>query len=55
VADAGLLRHERDLTEAVGVLDRREVAAHDFGPALCLHADGAALLEGQLQAANDVA
>ena len=55
LADARLARHERDLAEPVGVLDRLEVAADELRTALRLDAHGSTVLERQLQTADDLA
>src|SRR5207302_5910701 len=55
LADARFLRHERALAEPVGIFDRLELAADEVRTALRLDADGSALLERQLQSADDLA
>src|SRR3954447_13254112 len=55
LAHAGFVSNERGLTQPVGVLDRREMAADEVRAGLCLHADCAPVFEGQLEPADNLA
>jgi hypothetical protein len=54
LADARLLRHERELAEPVGVLDRRELAADESPRRSRPRPDDSPVLERELESADDL-
>src|SRR5205823_6707815 len=55
LADTRLVRDQRELTEPIGVLVRRKLAADEVRPLLRVDPDDPAVLEGELEPTEDLA